>query len=70
VTITPVQRTIFRTSDGAEYATKADAIHHEFRLAINRWAESNLYSGMMPHEVADAIVDGREQLKTIFEEYL
>lgn len=70
MTITPVQRTLFRTSDGTEYGTKAEAIAHEFRLAINKWAESNLYSGMMPHEVADSMVEDREALKAIFEEYL
>jgi hypothetical protein len=70
MTITPVQRILFRTSDGTEYATKAEALHHEFRLAINRWADANLYSGMLPHEVADVMVDARESLKAIFEEYL
>lgn len=70
MTITPVQRTLFRTSDGTEYPTKSEAVHHEFKLAVGRWAEACLYSGMMPHEVADAIVEGREALRAIFEEYL
>lgn len=70
MTITPIQRIMFRTSDGTEYPSKPEANAHEFRLACQRWAEANLYSGMMPHEVADAIVDGRKGLQAIFEEYL